>query len=263
MTGALTKKEAILIVRAVLVPRTRHPRWAAMESTYFKRFRMEVDLRRDSPAVGPATLPPGYRFVPWNEALLDVHARTKFRAFRDEIDAVVFPCLGSLDGCRRLMREIRAKPGFLPATAWLIAGAAIVAIAVICFGPATVQSEDAMKAHRADCQARHPHDQQQSGENAPRAAGIEMGQAERALADLAQQNARNEKARDHKEDIHADKPTFEHRRKGVEDHYGEDGHRPQALDVRPVRHMHSRGHVSQIGKKVHPKAASPRPATMH
>jgi ribosomal protein S18 acetylase RimI-like enzyme len=92
-----------------------------MESTYFKRFRMEVDLRQESPAVEPATLPPGYRFVPWNEALLDVHARTKFRSFLDEIDSVVFPCLGELDGCRRLMREIRNKRGFLPAATWLVA----------------------------------------------------------------------------------------------------------------------------------------------
>lgn len=92
-----------------------------MESTYFKRFRMEVDLRRDSPATQAAALPPGYRFVPWNEALVDVHARTKFRSFRDEIDAVVFPCLGDLEGCRRLMREIRNKPGFLPDATWLVA----------------------------------------------------------------------------------------------------------------------------------------------
>lgn len=92
-----------------------------MESTYFKRFRMEVDLRRELPALSPASLPRGYRFVPWNEALVDVHARTKFRSFRDEIDAVVFPCLGELDGCRRLMREIRNKPGFLPDATWLVA----------------------------------------------------------------------------------------------------------------------------------------------
>ena len=79
---------------------------------------MEADLgmARTVPA-----LPPGYRFVPWNEAVIDVHARTKFRAFRDELDAIVFPCLGSLDGCRRLMREIRGKSGFLPAATWLIA----------------------------------------------------------------------------------------------------------------------------------------------
>lgn len=89
-----------------------------MASTYFKRFRMEADLlipRR------PPVLPEGYRLVAWNEALLDAHARTKYRSFCDEIDAVVFPCLGDLEGCRRLMREIRRKPGFLAEATWLIA----------------------------------------------------------------------------------------------------------------------------------------------
>ncbi len=89
-----------------------------METTYFKRFRMDADLTASRRA---GSLRPGYRFVPWNEALVDVHARAKFRSFRDEIDAVVFPCLGDLDGCRRLMREIRNKPGFLPQATWLIA----------------------------------------------------------------------------------------------------------------------------------------------
>lgn len=95
-----------------------------MESTYFKRFRMEVDLGR--PRLAPPA-PPGYRIVPWNEALLDVHARTKHRSFRDEIDAHVFPCLGDLEGCRRLMQEIRAKPGFLPLATWLVARGASAA----------------------------------------------------------------------------------------------------------------------------------------
>jgi len=88
-----------------------------MESTYFKRFRMDADLmvpRRPQP------LPEGFRFVAWNEALLDVHARTKFRSFHSEIDALVFPCLGDLEGCRRLMREIRNKSGFLPVATWLV-----------------------------------------------------------------------------------------------------------------------------------------------
>ncbi len=88
-----------------------------MESTYFKRFRMDVDLA--APRVS-RPLPPGYRFVAWSEGLLDVHARTKFRSFRTEIDAVVFPCLGNLEGCRRLMREIRGKSGFLPGATWLV-----------------------------------------------------------------------------------------------------------------------------------------------
>jgi ribosomal protein S18 acetylase RimI-like enzyme len=36
------------------------------------------------------------------------------------MDANVFPCLGELDGCRRLMREIVRKPGFLAGTTWLL-----------------------------------------------------------------------------------------------------------------------------------------------
>ena len=67
-----------------------------MDSTYFKRYRMEVDL--SVPRFAPA-LPTDYRLVPWNEAVLDIHARTKFRSFRDEIDSVVFPWLGSLGTC--------------------------------------------------------------------------------------------------------------------------------------------------------------------
>jgi mycothiol synthase len=91
-----------------------------MSGRYVKRFRMAVEV---SAFRGPAACSAlgGYRLVAWNDALLDVHARTKFRAFRGEIDSRVFPCLGDLEGCRRLMREIRAKPGFMPAAAWLVA----------------------------------------------------------------------------------------------------------------------------------------------
>ncbi len=103
-----------------------------MDSAYFKRFRMDLALevggshtaRPPAPDVSAAAadrLPPGYRLVPWHEGLIDAHARTKFRSFRSEIDAVVFPCLGDLEGCRRLMREIRGKGGFLPGATWLIA----------------------------------------------------------------------------------------------------------------------------------------------
>jgi len=88
-----------------------------MKSCYFKRFRMDADL---AVGRGPRSIPAGYRFVAWNEALLDVHARTKFRSFRSEIDARVFPCLGDLEGCRRLMKEIRGKSGFLAAATWLV-----------------------------------------------------------------------------------------------------------------------------------------------
>lgn len=90
-----------------------------MAITYYKRFRMEVDL--DGSREPPALRPP-YRFVPWDETLVDQHAEVKYLSFREEIDAHVFPCLGDRHGCQRLMREIRRKPGFLAAATWLIAG---------------------------------------------------------------------------------------------------------------------------------------------
>jgi len=115
----LTILERILKVSATERSRRTDQRAEApVQSTYFKRFRMEADLGLAQTA---SALPPGYRFVAWNEAMIDAHARTKFWAFRDELDAIVFSCLGSLDGCRRLMREIRGKSGFLPAATWLIA----------------------------------------------------------------------------------------------------------------------------------------------
>ena len=89
-----------------------------MGLTYFKRYRMEIDLPgRD---FAWSDLPVGYRFVPWNESLVGVHAETKYLCFRDEIDANVFPCLGEQAGCRRLMGEIAQKPGFLPQATWLL-----------------------------------------------------------------------------------------------------------------------------------------------
>jgi hypothetical protein len=90
-----------------------------MAITYFKRFRMEIDL--DGSIVGPELAPP-YRWVAWHEGLLDQHAEVKYRCFREEIDSHVFPCLGDRNGCQRLMREIRRKPGFLPCATWLIEG---------------------------------------------------------------------------------------------------------------------------------------------
>ncbi len=86
---------------------------------YFKRYRMDVDLLQTLPTL--AELPPGYFFVGWDEGLLAQHAEVKYRCFLEEIDAVVFPSLATRQGCARLMREIRAKPGFCPEATWLIA----------------------------------------------------------------------------------------------------------------------------------------------
>lgn len=88
-----------------------------MGVTYFKRYRMEAELRRPLPR---PTLPAGYRFVRWDDDRLLDHAEAKFHAFRDEVDASVFPCLGEEDGCLRLMEEIAGKPGFLPEATWLV-----------------------------------------------------------------------------------------------------------------------------------------------
>ncbi len=93
-------------------------RWGGGSTlTYFKRFRMEIDLLGRE-LVQPL-LPIGYGLVRWDDSLLDMHARTKYRCFCGEIDANVFPCLNELDGCYRLMNEIRSKPGFLPGATWL------------------------------------------------------------------------------------------------------------------------------------------------
>jgi ribosomal protein S18 acetylase RimI-like enzyme len=89
-----------------------------MAITYYKRFRMEIDLDR---AVTSALLPSPFAWIPWDERLLEQHAEVKFRSFMGEVDAYVFPCLGDRYGCRRLMGEIRRKPGFLPEATWMIA----------------------------------------------------------------------------------------------------------------------------------------------
>jgi hypothetical protein len=89
-----------------------------MGLTYFKRFRMEIDLGRPLPEPVP---PPGYRLLAWHTELVVAHAETKYLSFRSEIDANVFPCLGDYDGCVRLMTEIAHKEGFLPEATWLLA----------------------------------------------------------------------------------------------------------------------------------------------
>jgi ribosomal protein S18 acetylase RimI-like enzyme len=87
-----------------------------MGLTYFKRYRMEIDLGTD---FSDPSLPDGYRLLPWDDSLLEAHAEAKYLSFRAEIDANVFPCLGELTGCHRLMNEIRLKEGFLPEATWL------------------------------------------------------------------------------------------------------------------------------------------------
>jgi hypothetical protein len=88
---------------------------------YFKRHRMELDLRHSRP---PAELPAGYYWLPWEPAVVDLHAQVKFQCFIDEMDARVFPSLSSLAGCRDLMAAIATRSGFCPGATWLVAGKA-------------------------------------------------------------------------------------------------------------------------------------------
>ena len=55
--------------------------------TYFKRFRMEIDLALPLSA---STVAPGYSVLAWHESLLDIHAEVKFLSFMDEVDAIEF-----------------------------------------------------------------------------------------------------------------------------------------------------------------------------
>lgn len=86
---------------------------------YFKRYRMELDLRHPRP---PAELPHGFYWLPWSKDLLELHAKVKFYCFSDETDSHVFPCLATLTGCRELMTAIATRPGFCPEATWLVAG---------------------------------------------------------------------------------------------------------------------------------------------
>ncbi len=86
--------------------------------TYFRRFRMEFDLRDGLPEMPP--LPYGYELAAYSESLLREHATAKFQSFRSELDADVFPCLSRQDGCLRLMREITRRGEFVPQATWLL-----------------------------------------------------------------------------------------------------------------------------------------------
>ena len=89
-----------------------------MGITYFKRYRMEMDLRQL--ALEPPPLPADYALLAWSERMIPLHADVKFRCFCEEMDASVFPCLGTRAGCKRLMQEIADRDGFLPGATWLL-----------------------------------------------------------------------------------------------------------------------------------------------
>jgi hypothetical protein len=85
---------------------------------YYKRFRMEFDLERT--LFAPPRLPVDYVWTPWRSPLLERHAAAKLACFENELDSRVFPCLGDLEGCRRLMQQIAERPQFVPGATWLL-----------------------------------------------------------------------------------------------------------------------------------------------
>jgi ribosomal protein S18 acetylase RimI-like enzyme len=92
-----------------------------MSVTYFKRYRMEIDLLRRT--IASPCLPRGYRLVAWSPDLVDEHAATKYRSFRGEIDAGIFHSLSEPTGCYALMEGIAAGEGFVPEATWLVEAA--------------------------------------------------------------------------------------------------------------------------------------------
>ena len=111
---AANRLKFIALVRRTVAASTR---LIAMGLTYFKRYRMEFDLSNSVPECAQA--PAGYDFIPYTPALLKEHAQAKYESFCQELDAIVFPCLGRRDGCLRLMREITSRATFIPEATWL------------------------------------------------------------------------------------------------------------------------------------------------
>ena len=89
-----------------------------MSTLYFRRYRMEFEFRRIE--LQHPVLPDGYRWLSWNPLLLERHSLAKWHSFVDELDASVFPCLGKLAGCRRLMSEIARQSNFVASATWLL-----------------------------------------------------------------------------------------------------------------------------------------------
>ena len=114
LTGALT---ALGILSVLRCPSSSFLGGPVMGLTYFKRFRMEFDLSGSLPESAP--LPASYELLPFSNDLIREHAAAKYRSFRLELDANVFPCLGRRDGCLRLMREIASRAGFVLEATWL------------------------------------------------------------------------------------------------------------------------------------------------
>jgi hypothetical protein len=91
---------------------------AVTSISYFKRYKMEADLKE----LPPVRLPPGFDCCAWSPELLNTHAEVLYACFEQEIDANVFASLSSRAGCLNLMSELSRKSNFLPDATWLLVG---------------------------------------------------------------------------------------------------------------------------------------------
>src|SRR5436190_23999397 len=90
----------------------------AVGISYFKRFKMEIDL---AGLPGPVW-PIGFHPVGWRRDLIDMHADVLCGCFAGEVDSHVFPSLASREGCVGLMTEIARRSAFIPEATWLVLG---------------------------------------------------------------------------------------------------------------------------------------------
>jgi ribosomal protein S18 acetylase RimI-like enzyme len=89
-----------------------------MSNMYVRRFRMVIDFQ--STLLPVARLPKDYCWIGWNSSLMTRHADVKYACFQSEHDSDVFPCLGTMAGCHRLMQDIAMHESFLPEATWMI-----------------------------------------------------------------------------------------------------------------------------------------------
>jgi len=88
--------------------------------SYFKRYKMEADLR-DLP---PPALPAGFHWRAWCDDVLTAHAGVLYESFHQEIDAAIFSSFGNPDGCVMLMNVVSRRTDFLAGATWLVVGPA-------------------------------------------------------------------------------------------------------------------------------------------
>lgn len=86
--------------------------------SYYKRYKMEATLAGQPGPCWPA----GFHAVGWRTDLFDRHVDVLAACFAGSLDAVVFPSLGSRDGCHGLMGEIIRRRAFIPEATWLLVG---------------------------------------------------------------------------------------------------------------------------------------------